>query len=237
MNADLEWLIKLQKVDTKIFTLTGEERKSETNIKKLKIAVEELLFKKLKIANELNEKIDYIIELKDDIEDHKRILEQKKLDLTNDRKTKKEHIRREIKKLEKAVVVFSEKVLENEQLEKKTKKRKDDSQKEIDIVQQNILDEENEIKQIVKKSKRTFNKLMKEREIVDSNIRRPFLNHYNRIRKIRNGIAITYVDDTGLCNGCKIHVPYQLRQKIKLLDDYNICEGCGRILVTEEVLD
>ena len=143
----------------------------------------------------------------------------------------------QLKKLEKAVVVFSEKVIENEQLEKKTKKRKDDSQKEIDIVQQNILDEENEIKQIVKKSKRTFNKLMKEREIVDSNIRRPFLNHYNRIRKIRNGIAITYVDDTGLCNGCKIHVPYQLRQKIKLLDDYNICEGCGRILVTEEVLD
>jgi len=237
MISDLEWLIKLQKVDTRIFILTGEERKSEANIAKLKIAIEELLFKKLKISNELKEKQNYIVELKDDIEDHKRILEQKKLDLTNDRKTKKEHIRREIKKLEKAVIVFSEKVVENVKEEKEIKKRKESAQKEIETVQQNVEDEENEIKKIVKKSKRSFNKLIKERDITDSNIRKPFLNHYNRIRKIRNGIAITFVDDTGLCTGCKIHVPYQLRQKIKQMDDYNICEGCGRILVVEEVLD
>ncbi len=237
MNLDLEGLIKLQKVDTKIFVLTGEERKSEVNIGKLKIAVEELLFKKLKISNELKDKIDYIVELKEDIEDHKRILDQKRLDLTNDRKTKKEHIRREIKKLEKAIIVFSEKVVENEVHEKDIKKRKEDAQKEIEDVNRSITEEENGIKSVIKKSKRAFNKLMKERDAVDKSIRRPFLNHYNRIRKIRNGIAITFVDNTGLCNGCKVHVPYQLRQKIKLMDDYNICEGCGRILVTEEVVD
>lgn len=236
MNLDLEWLIKLQKVDAKIYALTGEERKSEINVTKLEISVEELLFQKLKIINELKEKKDYIIELKDDIEDHKRILEQKKLDLTNDRKTKKEHIRREIKKLEKAVIVFSEKVIENEIEEKEIKKRKDLAQKEIDSSKLIIEEKKNSIKKIIKNSKKNFNKLMKEREEIDRNIRKPFLNHYNRIRKIRNGIAITYVDETGLCTGCKIHVPYQLRQKIKLLDDYNICEGCGRILVTKEVL-
>ncbi len=236
MNLDLEGLIRLQKIDLKIFTLTGEERKSETNIKRLEVDTEELLFKKLKITNELKERVKNIEELKYDIEDHKRILEQKKLDLTNDRKTKKEHIRREIKKLEKAVIVFSEKVVENEKEEKDIKKRKDSVQKNIEEIQLNIEGEQKDIKKIVKKSKRSYNKLMKEREVIDSSVRKPFLNHYNRIRKIRNGIAITFVDDTGLCTGCKIHVPYQLRQKIKLMDDYNICEGCGRILVTEEVL-
>ena len=87
-----------------------------------------------------------------------------------------------------------------------------------------------------KSSEKELEKLIKKKQKVEKQIRTPFLNHYNRIMRIRNGIAITFVTEDGLCEGCKIHIPYQLQQKVKLQDDYNICEGCGRILVDINLL-
>ncbi|MFO7810835.1 MAG: C4-type zinc ribbon domain-containing protein, partial [Candidatus Delongbacteria bacterium] len=114
---------------------------------------------------------------------------------------------------------------------------------EIKIINKNIAKIERKIRaekkkrnELEKVNEKELEKLEKKKIKVEKAIRTPFLNHYNRIMKIRNGVAITHVTEDGLCGGCRIHIPYQLQQKIKLGDDYNICEGCGRILVDAEML-
>ena len=236
MFADLEWLIKLQKLDREIYQITGERRTAESNIRRLEVEIEEVLLTRIKHVRLLNELRDEKEAKLEDVADHERILEQKKADLENDKKTKKEHIRREILKLEQAVIVFTEKVdkidLETKKIEKQIKVL-DQKHKELN---DNKKSEEKKVVKLVKKSKKELGQFQKKREIIEKNIRKPFLNHYNRIMKIRNGVAITFVSDKGLCNGCKIHVPFQFQQKIRKMNDYNICEGCGRILVVKDAI-
>jgi len=237
MFADLEWLIKLQLLDYEIYKLTSDQRKGNSNVKKLGEEVEDISLRKLKQNRELKRTIEEKAKLLDDIQEQKRILEQKRIDLQNDKKTKKEHIRREIKKMEQAVEVFSQRVetissdishLEQEIHNKEVR---------ISELKTDLQDEDKTIGKVIKKTKKQLTDLEKKRATLEVNIRKPFLNHYNRIMNIRNGVAITYVNEKGLCQGCQVHIPIQSQQKIRLMDDYNICEGCGRILVVKEAME
>ena len=236
MFEDLKWLMELQKVDRAIFQLTGEERTINNKIVSLSNEIEELSLNKLKSIRKQKEYFEDKEAYQEDILDHERILGQKRSDLDNEKKTKKEHIKREVKKLEKALEVFQNKVKELDE--------------ENSIIDEEILEKDKMIEKLNRKIKRKkvkigkiktvnqdeIDKLNKKKKRVEKKIRKPFLNHYYRILKIRNGVAITFVTLEGLCDGCKIHIPYQFQQKIKLSDDYNICEGCGRILVADNFL-
>ncbi len=236
MFEDLKLLVDLQIIDNEIYQLTSEERNTENHISRMKHEIEESAIKRVKLIRKQRELQEDKEVYEADILDHKRILDQKQIDLDNDKKTKKEHIKREVKKLEKAVEVFEEKVVElTNEIETIIF--------ELSNIDKNILKIEKKIKtelkkknEISKSTQKNLDKLLKKKTKVEQAIRVPFLNHYNRIMQIRNGIAITFVTEEGLCNGCKIHIPYQLQQKIKLKDDYNICEGCGRILVDVDML-
>lgn len=236
MFEDLKWLIELQKVDNEIHQLTSEEKNSESFINRMKHEIEELSLNRVKLIRKQREHNEDKEVYSVDIVDHKRILEQKQIDLDNDKKTKKEHIKREVKKLEKAVEVFEERVDELTTEIDLIIKETTEIDKNISKIQKKIKSEEKKKNEMGKGSAKGLEKLIKKKQKIENSIRVPFLNHYNRIMRIRNGIAITYATDDGLCNGCKIHIPYQLQQKIKLKDDYNICEGCGRILVDIELL-
>lgn len=234
MLEDLKWLIELQKIDTTIFKVTGEQRNLESKIKKLQNEVEEITLNKLKLARKQKESSEDIDVYQDDISDHERILSQKKSDLENEKKTKKEHIKREVKKLEKALEVFQDKVDELDKDNTDIEKEISDMDAAINKINKRIASKQKKIDKIIKNNQKEIEKLSKKKKNVEKKIRKPFLNHYYRIVRIRNGVAITHVTESGLCNGCKIHIPYQFQQKIKLSNDYNICEGCGRILVAEE---
>jgi predicted nucleic acid-binding Zn-ribbon protein len=236
MFEDLKWLVELQKLDNQIYQLTGEERNTNSFISKMKQEIEELSLNKVKHIRKLREHQEDLESYEEDITDHKRILSQKQIDLENDKKTKKEHIRREVKKLEKAVDVFQERVDEINADVIAINEEVTHIDKEISKLKRKIRAEEKKKNELVKISKTEFDKLEKKKIKIQKLIRTPFLNHYNRIMKIRNSVAITYVTEEGLCNGCRIHTPYQLQQKIKLGNDYTICEGCGRILVDAQML-
>ncbi len=236
MFEDLKWLIELQKVDRAIFQLTGEQRTIDGKINALNNEIEELSLNKLKSVRKQKEYIEDKESYLEDILEHERILGQKKSDLDNEKKTKKEHIKREVKKLEKALQVFQEKVVELDNENVLIEKYTSEKNSEIDKIKKKIRSKKTKISKITKISKDQIDKLNRKRNRVEKKIRKPFLNHYYRILKIRNGVAITFVTQDGLCDGCKIHIPYQFQQKIKLSDDYNICEGCGRILVADSFL-
>jgi uncharacterized protein len=236
MFEDLKWLIELQKIDNQIYQLTSEERNTENMIERMKHEIEELTLNRVKLIRKQRELSEDRETYSSDILDHKRILDQKQIDLDNDKKTKKEHIKREVKKLEKAVEVFDERVDELTQEVDRIKSEISEIDKNIVKIEKKIKTESKKKTEMGKSCLKDLEKLEKKKQKIEKQIRLPFLNHYNRIMRIRNGIAITYVTDEGLCEGCKIHIPYQLQQKVKLQDDYNICEGCGRILVDVNLL-
>ncbi|HQO10666.1 MAG TPA: hypothetical protein PLK90_10965 [Clostridiales bacterium] len=237
MFEDLKWLIELQKIDNQIYQLTSEERNTENMIERMKHEIEELTLNRVKLIRKQRELSEDRETYSSDILDHKRILDQKQIDLDNDKKTKKEHIKREVKKLEKAVEVFDERVDELTQEVDRIKSEISEIDKNIVKTEKKIKTESRKKTEMGKSSLKELEKLEKKKQKIEKQIRTPFLNHYNRIMRIRNGIAITYVTEDGLCEGCKIHIPYQLQQKVKLQDDYNICEGCGRILVDIKLLN
>ncbi|MCG2759615.1 MAG: hypothetical protein L6407_00190 [Candidatus Delongbacteria bacterium] len=237
MFEDLKWLVELQKLDSQIYRLTSEERNIENMIQRMKHEIEELAINRVKIIRKQRELQEDKEIYQTDILDHRRILDQKQIDLNNDKKTKKEHIKREVKKLEKAVEVFEDRVVALTNETNAISQEVDSNDKSISKIKKKIRSEEKKKQVLSKLSENELQKLIKKKQKIEKTIRKPFLNHYDRIMKIRNGIAITFVTDEGLCNGCKIHIPYQFQQKIKLKDDYNNCEGCGRILVDIEMLE
>ncbi|MBN2790503.1 MAG: hypothetical protein JXR69_09975 [Candidatus Delongbacteria bacterium] len=237
MFEDLKWLIELQKVDRAIYQLTGEERTIDSKITRLNSEIEELTLNKLKSVRKQKEYFEDKESYQEDILDHERILGQKKSDLDNEKKTKKEHIKREVKKLEKALQVFQDKLNKLDEENHVLEEDITDKEEKIEELKKRIKSKNTKINKIAKTNKEEIEKLNRKKKRIEKKIRKPFLNHYYRILNIRNGIAITYVTPDGLCNGCKIHIPYQFQQKIKLSEDYNICEGCGRILVTDNFLD
>jgi len=236
MFEDLKQLVDLQIIDNEIYQLTSEERNTENHISRMKLEIKESAIKRVKLIRKQRELQEDKEAYEADILDHKRILDQKQIDLDNDKKTKKEHIKREVKKLEKAVEVFEEKVVELTNEIEAIVFELSNIDKNISKIEKKIRTEVKKKNEISKSTQKNLDKLLKKKTKVEKAIRVPFLNHYNRIMQIRNGIAITFVTEEGLCNGCKIHIPYQLQQKIKLNDDYNICEGCGRILVDVDML-
>lgn len=236
MVKDLEWLIKLQKLDSQINEITKEARKSESLIIRLTDELEENNISILKIEKAILELTEVRDETATGIEDQERLLEQKKADLQNDKKTKKEHIRREILKLEQAVKVFGERKENLEEDISENEQKIVNLQEKIKEIKKIVTSEEKKVKNLNKNNKKNLADLNKEREQIVENIRLPFYRHYERIKNIRNGVAVTFVTEDGLCNGCKVHIPMPSRQIIFKMDDYNICEGCGRILVTKDVL-
>ena len=236
MFEDLKWLVDLQKVDNEIYQLTSEERNMDNHISRMKHEIEESAIKRVKLIRRQRELQEDKDNYEADILDHKRILDQKQIDLDNDKKTKKEHIKREVKKLEKAVEVFEERVTDLTMEIENIIFEVSFIDKNISKIEKKIRAENKKKLEIGRLTEKNLDKLLNKKREIENLVRVPFLNHYNRIMQIRNGIAITFVTEEGLCNGCKIHIPYQLQQKIKLKDDYNICEGCGRILVDVEIL-
>lgn len=75
--------------------------------------------------------------------------------------------------------------------------------------------------------------LRKEREKCLKKLKRPIVDHYERIRKIRNGIGVSYMS-VDACSYCYSVMPPQRQAEVRKMADLIICEVCGCILVTEK---
>ncbi len=76
-------------------------------------------------------------------------------------------------------------------------------------------------------------RLQHERDKLVVRLKKPVLSHYERIRKIRDGIGIAHMDN-GACTYCFAMIPPQRQTEVKRMDDLILCEVCGCILVSPE---
>jgi predicted nucleic acid-binding Zn-ribbon protein len=69
-----------------------------------------------------------------------------------------------------------------------------------------------------------------ERDKIIVRLKKPVYAHYERIRKIRDGIGVSQLEN-GACSYCFSMVPPQRQTEVKRMDDLILCEVCGCILV------
>lgn len=75
-----------------------------------------------------------------------------------------------------------------------------------------------------------------EREKLLSRIEKSHLEAYDRIRKAKKGRAIVPVR-RGACGGCFAKVPPQRLLELRQNDRIHQCEHCGRIIVSDEIVE
>lgn len=72
--------------------------------------------------------------------------------------------------------------------------------------------------------------LLHRRENIVVRLEKPLYNHYERIRKVKDGRGVARILD-GACGGCFAVIPPQIQANIRQLADLVLCETCGRLLV------
>ena len=72
--------------------------------------------------------------------------------------------------------------------------------------------------------------LLHRRENIVVRLEKPLYNHYERIRKAKDGRGVARILD-GACGGCFAVIPPQIQVNIRQQADLVLCETCGRILV------
>ncbi len=72
-----------------------------------------------------------------------------------------------------------------------------------------------------------------ERENIGAELESSLLKRYERIRKLRDGIAVVQIQGEN-CGGCFTRIPPQVINEAKTGDKILTCESCGRIIIYRE---
>lgn len=81
--------------------------------------------------------------------------------------------------------------------------------------------------------RRAIDERLAERERLAAGLDAALLSRYERIRDVKDGLAVTTVQN-GACGGCFRRIPPQEMQILRRSDRVKTCEGCGRILILRE---
>jgi len=234
LKTQLGALIKLQALDTEIYTLNNKKEAMPQEIKLLEAAFEE---KKLTLTNLEKTSLDLQKEKKDrELELGSKEEGIKKLQgQLYSLKTNKEYstMLQQIDDAKADVSVAEDKILQAlEQIDK----IKIDVEKEKQRLagEENVLKAEKaKVQAEIKVIDDRLAQLEAQRKQVSPGIDQKILAQYDRILASRNGLAIVTVRGNS-CGGCNMFVPPQVINLIKMYDHIITCEMCNRILYIEE---
>lgn len=228
---DLSPLIELQNIDYKIMDLESTIGDLPELVTSLSEKVNDL-DNEIKVTNEKleeckKEKIRTESETKSLYEKLKKYQEQVYSVSTN-----KEYdaISTEIENTEKAIETNETSILELLELEDNLNNQKIQIEENYKKEKAELIEKNHLLKEKKKQSDDSLNRLKAERESVSQKIKKPVLATYERIRKGRNGIALSQIRNY-TCGECFATIPAQIVVEVRKMDNINLCETCGRILI------
>lgn len=116
---------------------------------------------------------------------------------------------------------------------------KDDSatlRPEIENLRNELEEKRLELEQVNQEHEEEELKLQHERDKILVQLNKNDLRIYERIRQAKEGIAVVPVRRNA-CGGCFKRVPPQIMQDLRKNDQIMICEHCGRILVSDDIVE
>jgi len=184
---------------------------------------------KKSIANRDKTDVD-ILSLKEKIEKYKSQQFQVKTNKQYDMLAREvDHAQEKITKLQK----------EMEDLENKAELAKEDATKlqpEIEALQAEFADRKKELAAVNKEHEDEELKLKHQREKIVARITKADYQMYERIRKAKEGRAIVRVQRNS-CGGCFNRATPQRVLELRKNSTLITCERCGRILVSDEIVE
>jgi predicted nucleic acid-binding Zn-ribbon protein len=97
-----------------------------------------------------------------------------------------------------------------------------------------LADKSAELEQKMRETEDEELELRHEREKIVVRIKKPIYAHYERIRLAKDGKGVARIIG-GACAGCSIMVPPQKIVEVRNMEDFILCENCGRILVSDDL--
>jgi predicted nucleic acid-binding Zn-ribbon protein len=128
---------------------------------------------------------------------------------------------------------------EMDELEGKAEFAKEDAEKlrpEIETLQAEFADRKKELAAVNKEHEDEELKLQHQREKIVSRVSKADYQMYDRIRKAKEGRAIVQVQRNS-CGGCFNRVTPQRVLELRKNSTLITCERCGRILVSDEIVE
>lgn len=107
---------------------------------------------------------------------------------------------------------------------------------QIDELRRELSDRKSELDRVNKEHEEEELKLKHDREKLMVRISKQDITAYERIRKAKHGKAIVAVN-RGACGGCYKRVPPQTVLELRKHSRLLTCEHCGRILVSDEIVE
>jgi predicted nucleic acid-binding Zn-ribbon protein len=230
MHSDVKLAIRLQELDARVAELTAEiaalprhiaaiEKKLDSHQRKLeadRAALAANQRDRRKLEGDIQTQEQKISKWKD------QMLQAK----TNDQYRAFQH---EIQFCEDEIRKAEDKILdlmaESEPLEKNVRA----AEEALKIEKADVEREKTAARERTERDKRQLTELRVERAAVSREMNPSALSTYERIRKLRRGVAVAEVID-GRCSQCHIVLRLQFLQDLKKGDQIMQCESCGRLL-------
>ncbi len=230
MHSDLKSLIRLQDLDLRAGELTREvsalpkhiaeiEKKLDTHQRRLeadRAALSANQKERKKIEGDIQLQEQKISKLKDQMLDAK----------TNDQyrafQNEIEFCEKEIRRMEDRIL---ELMSESEPLEKNVRAAEGALAEE----KKQVEGEKQQARERTAADKKVLDELHAERKTLLASLTPNVYERYEKIRKIRKGIAVAEAVDAR-CSACHMAMRLQFFQDVKTSDQVMFCESCGRIL-------
>ncbi|MBI4547307.1 MAG: hypothetical protein HY707_04955 [Ignavibacteriae bacterium] len=237
MENKLKYLYALQQIDTQLQEVQELKGDLPAIIADLSAKVDELKAKIKELNTFIKQgKIDRdnadleIIELAEKIEKYKSQQLQVKSNKQYDALTKEiETAEQKSEKLEKEMEILEGKI-------QVAKTDLDTFNAELSEVSGELDERQKELRELNKEHEKEELKLQHEREKIRVRVDKRDLERYELILKAKGGKAVVPIK-RGACGGCFNRVPPQKILEIRQNSRLYVCEHCGRILVSDEIVE
>lgn len=126
-----------------------------------------------------------------------------------------------------------------DELEGRMKVAKEDIEKlekEVSEVEDELKEKRKELKEVSEMNEDEELKLQHGRDKILVRIEKPDFAMYDRIRQAKGGLAVVSAK-RGSCGGCHNRIPPQRLLELRQHEALYKCEHCGRILVSDEIVN
>jgi predicted nucleic acid-binding Zn-ribbon protein len=234
MRETLDLLLSLQQIDDEIDALKADEEE----IPRLKQEAETQ-------ARELEERVKAhrqegldLAKLRKDREVEMEATAQKKAKFQGQQfqvKTNREYeaLQHEITSLDAQVSGFEDQILEILDRSEKVAKSIAEEERALAAAVEKVKQEHAELDRKEARLAQEIAVKADARASLASGLESPLLVRYERIREVKDGLAVTTIQN-GACGGCFRRIPPQEMQILRRSDRILACEGCGRLIMWKE---
>jgi predicted nucleic acid-binding Zn-ribbon protein len=112
----------------------------------------------------------------------------------------------------------------------------DELKGKVEVIEKQLAEKQAALAEVSKLTEEEEIQLKHERENAVARIAKADLAAYERIRKAKKGMAVVPIQK-GACGGCYNRLPPQKLLELRTNDRMYACERCGRIIVSDEVVE